>query len=63
VTHVLEEFRSRLAQAAADLRDGGTQPDDALGRIDESVRLAREAADAVDGHVRASLEPLPDTAR
>lgn len=60
MTHVLEELSSRLQQAAADLRDGNTQPDEALALIEECARLAGEAADAVDGRVRASLEPLPD---
>jgi hypothetical protein len=59
-THVLEELSSRLAQAAADLRDGNTHPDDALALIEECARLAGEAAAAVDGRVRASLEPSPD---
>jgi hypothetical protein len=59
VTHVLEELSSRLEQAASDLRQGNTQPDEALAMIEECARLASEAAGQVDGHVRASLEPLP----
>jgi hypothetical protein len=60
VTHVLEELSSRLEQAASELRSGNTHPDDALAMIEDCARLATEAAAQVDGHVRASLEPLPD---
>jgi hypothetical protein len=60
VTHVLEELSSRLEQAASDLRSGNSRPDEALAMIEECARLASDAAAQVDGHVRASLEPLPN---
>jgi len=60
VTHVLEELSSRLERAVAELRRGTTEPEDALAQIEECARLASEAAAEVDGHVRASVEPLPD---
>jgi len=60
VTDVLEELRSRLQEAAAELRSGQLAPGEALALIEECARLASEAASQVDGHVRAALEPLPD---
>ncbi|MCL2417878.1 MAG: hypothetical protein FWD04_01185 [Conexibacteraceae bacterium] len=60
MTDVLEELRSRLQEAAAELRSGQLAPGEALALIEECARLASEAASQVDGHVRAALEPLPD---
>jgi hypothetical protein len=60
VTEPLEELRERLRQAADALRAGAVEPRMALELIEECSRLAGEAASAVDTHVRAALEPLPD---
>ena len=60
MTDVLEELRSRLQDAAMDLRSGSVQPSELLARIEECARLASEAASQVDSYVRAALEPLPD---
>ena len=57
---VLEELRSRLHEAAMDLRSGSVQPSELLALIEDCARLASEAASQVDTHVRAALEPLPD---
>jgi hypothetical protein len=55
----LHELRSRLADAATELRSGGLEPDATLALIEECSRLASEAAAQVDGFARAALEPLP----
>jgi hypothetical protein len=60
VTDVLEELRSRLNDAASELRSGRLEPGDTLALIEDCARLAGEAASQVDGRVRAALEPLPD---
>jgi hypothetical protein len=60
VTDVLEELRSRLYEAASELRAGLLQPGETLALIEDCARLANEAASQVDSHVRAALEPLPD---
>jgi hypothetical protein len=60
VTDVLEELRSRLNDAALDLRSGSIQPPELLALIEDCARLAGEAASQVDSHVRAALEPLPN---
>jgi hypothetical protein len=60
VTDALEELRSRLAEAAAELRSGLLEPRDTLALIEECAHLAAEAASQVDIQVRAALEPLPD---
>jgi hypothetical protein len=60
VTDALEELRSRLHDAATELRAGGAEPDATLALIEECARLATEAASGVEGHVRAVAEPLPD---
>jgi hypothetical protein len=60
VTDVLEELRSRLQDAAVELRSGILQPGETLALIEDCARLASEAASQVDSHVRAALEPLPD---
>jgi hypothetical protein len=60
VTDVLEELRSRLYEAAIDLRSGLLEPNETLALIEECARLASEAASQVDSRVRAALEPLPD---
>ena len=60
MTDVLEELRSRLHEAAAELRAGLLEPRDTLAVIEECARLAAEAASQVDIQVRAALEPLPD---
>ena len=57
MTDVLEELRSRLHEAAAELRAGLLEPRDTLAVIEECARLA---ASQVDIQVRAALEPLPD---
>ena len=41
---VLEELRSRLHEAAMDLRSGSVQPSDLLALIEDCARLASEAA-------------------
>lgn len=56
----LEELRSRLQSAAAELRAGNTQPAATLELIEDCARLAGEAAAQVDTFARAALEPLPD---
>jgi hypothetical protein len=60
VTDALQELRSRLHEAAHDLRTGIYEPDTTLALIEDCARLAGEAATQVDEHVRAALEPLPD---
>ena len=60
VTDALEELREQLEEAASRLRAGDLEPEATLALIDECARLATEAAAAVDSHVRAALEPLPD---
>jgi hypothetical protein len=60
VTDALQELRSRLHEAASELRTGGAEPDETLQLIEECARLATEAASQVDGYARAALEPLPD---
>lgn len=60
MSDVLEELRSRLRDAALDLRSGSVQTPELLALIEECARLASEAASQVDTHVRAALEPLPD---
>ena len=60
MTDVLEELRVRLREAADRLRSGNAEPDLTLALIEECARLAGDAAAAVDTHVRAALEPLPD---
>ncbi len=57
---VLQELRSRLQEAAAELRAGDSEPHTTLALIEECSRLASEAAQQVETHVRAALEPLPD---
>ncbi len=60
MTDVLEELRSRLHEAAVELRSGAMQPGETLALIEDCARLASEAASQVDTHARAALEPLPD---
>ena len=60
MTDALLELRSRLHEAAHDLRTGAFEPDATLALIEDCARLAGEAAAQVDEHVRAALEPLPD---
>ena len=60
VTDALEELRARLHDAAARLRSGVSEPGETLALIEECAQLAGDAAAAVDTHVRAALEPLPD---
>jgi hypothetical protein len=60
VSDALEELRERLREAADALRASVIEPGFALELIEECSRLAGEAASAVDTHVRAALEPLPD---
>jgi hypothetical protein len=60
VSEALEELRARLHEAASGLRSGDAAPDTTLALIEDCARLASEAAAAVETHVRAALEPLPD---
>jgi hypothetical protein len=60
VTDALQELRSRLHEAAHELRTGFLEPDATLALIEDCAKLAGEAAAQVDEHVRAALEPLPD---
>jgi len=60
VTDALEELRSRLHEAACELRAGDAQPGETLELIEECARLATAAASGVQDSVRAALEPLPD---
>jgi hypothetical protein len=60
VIDALEELRSRLQSAAADLRSGDLAPAATLEMIEDCARLAGEAATQVDSFARAALEPLPD---
>lgn len=60
VTDVLDELRTRLHEAASELRSGRLESGEALTLIEECARLAGEAASQVDSRVRAALEPLPD---
>jgi hypothetical protein len=60
VIDALQELRSRLHDAASELRSGDNEPNATLALIEECSRLASEAAAQVDGYARAALEPLPD---
>lgn len=60
MSDALDELRSRLQDAANELRSGDSRPDQTLALIEECSRLATEAAAQVDVSVRAALEPLPD---
>jgi hypothetical protein len=60
VSEPLEELQERLRDAADALRSAVIEPRVALELIEQCSRLAGEAASAVDTHVRAALEPLPD---
>ncbi len=60
MSDALEELRVRLDEAADGLRSGEAAPEATLALIEQCARLASEAAAAVDGEVRAALEPLPD---
>jgi hypothetical protein len=60
VTDSLIELRTRLEEAAAELRAGELEPSAALAMIEECARLASEASAQVDARARAALEPLPD---
>lgn len=60
MTDSLSELRARLEGAAAQLRSGELEPDEALVLIEECARMASEASAQVDEHARAALEPLPD---
>ena len=60
MTDALQELRSRLHNAATELRAGDLEPDATLALIEDCARLASEAAAQVDGYARAALEPLPD---
>jgi hypothetical protein len=60
VTDSLIELRTRLEEAAAELRAGELEPSAALAMIEECARLASEASAHVDARARAALEPLPD---
>jgi hypothetical protein len=56
----LQELRSRLQEAASELRAGDSEPHATLALIEECSRLASEVAQEVETQVRAALEPLPD---
>ena len=56
----LIDLRSRLDEAAAELRSGQLAPEEALALIEECARLAGEASAQVDERARAAVEPLPD---
>ena len=60
MTDPLIELRARLEEAAAQLRSGQLEPDDALAVVEECARLASEASAQVEERARAALEPLPD---
>ncbi len=60
MTDALEELSSRLQTGAAQLRSGTLDPSETLALIEDCARIASDAAAAVDGRVRADLEPLPD---
>jgi hypothetical protein len=60
VIEELQELRSRLNAAAAELRAGAAEPQEALRLVEECAELASEAAAKVDHYARAALEPLPD---
>jgi hypothetical protein len=56
---VLQELRTRLQEAAAELRAGDREPQETLALIEECSRLAGEVSQHVETDVRAALEPLP----
>jgi hypothetical protein len=60
VTDPLIELRARLEEAAAGLRSGQLEPDEALALIEECAQLAAEASAQVDEWARAAVEPLPE---
>ncbi|HEY1590934.1 MAG TPA: hypothetical protein VGF81_04025 [Solirubrobacteraceae bacterium] len=60
MTDPLIELRMRLDEAAARLRSGELEPDEALALVEECARLASEASTQVEERARAALEPLPD---
>lgn len=60
VTDPLIELRARLEEAAARLRSGELEADEALAVIEECARLAADASAQAEELARAALEPLPD---
>jgi exonuclease VII small subunit len=60
VTDPLIELRVRLEEAAARLRSGQLETDEALELIEECAQLAAEASTQVDQWARAAVEPLPE---
>ena len=56
----LAAYADRLEQAAAHLRTGALDPDEAARLVDHAAALAGEAAQAVDRAARhRAREPLP----
>lgn len=60
MSDALIELRSRLEEAASQLRTGKLPAEEALALIEECAQLAADASTQVDERARAAVEPLPD---
>jgi CHASE3 domain sensor protein len=54
-----QQLTQQLAQAAAKLRDGELDPQEAACLVEECARLAGEAAAELDRRVRAAADDAP----
>jgi hypothetical protein len=59
MTSVLQDLTERLERAAAELRAGELEPDDAARLVEECARLAGEAATELDRRVRGAADAPP----
>lgn len=55
----LEHFGRQLEEAAAQLRGGELEPEQAARLVEECARLAGEAAGELDRRVRLAADPPP----
>jgi len=55
-TDAFQHLVGQLEQAAARLRDGRLEPQEAAGLVEECARLAGEAASELDRRVRAAAD-------
>lgn len=52
----LEQLVAHLEQAAARLRDGELEPDQAAGLVEECARIAGDAANELERRVRSAAD-------
>ncbi|MDW5594672.1 hypothetical protein VSS74_10015 [Conexibacter stalactiti] len=55
----LEYFSRQLEEAAAQLRGGDLEPEQAARLVEECARLAGDAANELDRRVRTAADPPP----